>query len=273
MVTLTARPGRGEKVHLLVDGQYRATTTLDQWYSFGLPAQVELEEEQLEELLRKAAVGQMQAKALDLLSQRDYSRRELEDKLVQKAAQKQRRAAEPTKGGSRRHSGRAKPVSKDEDPTYTSRYAGEGGLYDFGVTDSRLPDEEDGLDGSEPVSVPGANYQELREQAAQVCEHLEELGLLNDTRFARVYASELLRNKHLSARGLKTALQQKGISREIAEVVLAELGPDAEEEIRTLLTTKFRNRDLSDEREKKRIINALLRLGYTYSEIRSAMGE
>ena len=84
---------------------------------------------------------------------------------------------------------------------------------------------------------------------------------------------ELIRRKHLSKSGLKTALIQKGVQRDIIETVLEEVDVDPVEQIRELLATKFKNRDLSDEKQKTRTVNALLRLGYRYNEIHAAMGE
>lgn len=223
---MTAKPGRGEKIHLSVNGEYIATTNKTQWYSFGLPSKSELTEDQLAELLEKVALGQMYEKALDLLTQREYSRKELADKLVTKMAQKKRR-------------------------NQSDR--------DFGVTDASFSDII--------LDAQKADYGKLRQQADEVCDKLEEQGLLSDERFARMFAEEKLRTKHLSARGLKEALRQKGVSREIAENVVEDLEPNAEESIRELLQTKYRTRDLNDERDRRRTIQALLRLGYTYSEI------
>lgn len=223
---MTAKPGRGEKIHLSVNGEYIATTNKTQWYSFGLPSKSELTEDQLAELLEKVALGQMYEKALDLLTQREYSRKELADKLVTKMAQKKRR-------------------------NQSDR--------DFGVTDASFSDIV--------LDAQKADYGKLRQQADEVCDKLEEQGLLSDERFARMFAEEKLRTKHLSARGLKEALRQKGVSREIAENVVEDLEPNAEESIRELLQTKYRTRDLNDERDRRRTIQALLRLGYTYSEI------
>ncbi|MBQ1706503.1 MAG: regulatory protein RecX, partial [Clostridia bacterium] len=110
-----------------------------------------------------------------------------------------------------------------------------------------------------------------KQQASDICDRLEELGLLNEERFARSYVDELIRRKHLSKSGLKTALIQKGVQRDIIETVLEEVDVDPVEQIRELLATKFKNRDLSDEKQKTRTVNALLRLGYRYGEINAAM--
>ncbi len=208
---LTAKPGKGEKIHLSLDGEYIATVNADYWFTCGIKSGSEVTPEQLEELLTESARRKMMNKALDLLSMRDYSRRELSDKLVTKAWEKKEQ--------------------KDMDL------------------------------GS------------LKQQASDICDRLEELGLLNEERFARSYVDELIRRKHLSKSGLKTALIQKGVPRDIIETVLEEVDVDPVEQIRELLATKFKNRDLSDEKQKTRTVNALLRLGYRYNEIHAAMGE
>ena len=208
---LTAKPGKGEKIHLSLDGEYIATVNADYWFTCGIKSGSEVTPEQLEELLTESARRKMMNKALDLLSLRDYSRRELSDKLVTKAWEKKEQ--------------------KDMDL------------------------------GS------------LKQQASDICDRLEELGLLNEERFARSYVDELIRRKHLSKSGLRTALIQKGVQRDIIETVLEEVDVDPVEQIRELLATKFKTRDLSDEKQKTRTVNALLRLGYRYNEIHAAMGE
>lgn len=206
---LTAKAGKGEKIHLSLDGEYIATVNADYWFTCGIRSGSEVSPEQLEELLAESARRKMMNKALDLLSMRDYSRRELSDKLVTKAWEKKEQ--------------------KDMDL------------------------------GS------------LKQQASDICDRLEELGLLNEERFARSYVDELIRRKHLSKSGLKTALIQKGVQRDIIETVLEEVEVDPVEQVRELLATKFKNRDLSDEKQKTRTVNALLRLGYRYNEINAAM--
>ncbi len=206
---LTAKPGKGEKIHLSLDGEYIATVNADYWFSCGIRSGEEVSPEQLEELLSEASRRKLMNKAMDLLSVRDYSRKELSDKLVKKTLEKRDR--------------------KDLD------------------------------------------LAQVRNQVAAICDRLEELGLLDEERFARTYVDELIRRKHLSNSGLKTELIRKGVSRDIIEQVLSEVEVDPSEQIRELLATKFRNRDLSDEKQKARTVNALLRLGYKYSEIQSVI--
>lgn len=206
---LTAKAGKGEKIHLSVDGEYIATVNADYWFTCGLRSGSDISPEQLVELLEESNRRKMMNKALDLLSLRDYSRKELSDKLVTKAWEKREQ--------------------KD---------------LDLG---------------------------ELKRQASDICDRLEELGLLNEERFARSYVDELLRRKHLSENGLKTALIQKGVARDIIETVLADVEVDPVEQISELLSTKFKTRDLTDEKQRNRTVNALLRLGYRHQEIMTAI--
>ncbi len=206
---LTAKAGKGEKIHLSLDGEYIATVNADYWFTCGIKSGSEVTPKQLEELLAESARRKMMNKALDLLSMRDYSRRELSDKLVTKAWEKR---------------------------------------------------EQKNME-----------FSAVKQQASDICDRLEELGLLNEERFARSYVDELIRRKHLSKSGLKTALIQKGVSRDIIEVVLDEIEVDPVEQIRELLSGKFKNRDLTDEKQRTRTVNALLRLGYRFSEINEAM--
>lgn len=206
---LTAKPGKGEKIHLSLDGEYIATVNADYWFTCGIKSGEDISPEQLETLLAESARRKMMNKAMDLLSLRDYSRKELSDKLVTKAWEKKDRK------------------------------------------DVRIDD--------------------LKEQASAICDRLEELGLLDDERFARSYTEELIRRKHLSISGLKTALIQKGVARDVIDIVLEEVEVDPVEQVRELLATKFKTRDLADEKQKTRTVNALLRLGYRYSEITAAM--
>lgn len=109
-----------------------------------------------------------------------------------------------------------------------------------------------------------------RDAAVKAVNRLEELGLINDERFARRYASDLLNIKHLSPIGTKRKLMEKGIERELAEAVIDELDCDIDENITTVIDRKYA-KNLSDEKGRRRCINGLMRLGYSYSDIRSAL--
>ena len=80
----------------------------------------------------------------------------------------------------------------------------------------------------------------------------------------------LVERKGMSVRGVKNELFQKGISREIADNVVESLDFDPVLRIIDLINTKY-SRCLSDEKGMKRMVSALQRLGYRWSDINSAL--
>ena len=110
-----------------------------------------------------------------------------------------------------------------------------------------------------------------RELAKSVCEKLAESGLLNDERFARTYADELVRRKHVSPTGLRAALSSRGIDKRISDIVIDELEINPIEQINHLLDGKFRSRDLLDEKQCSKTMNALYRLGFNMNDIKSVI--
>ena len=111
-----------------------------------------------------------------------------------------------------------------------------------------------------------------RKSAQKAVERMEELGLVNDEKFARRYAEELVNSKHLSVRGARYKLEEKGIDRELAERILEELSPDPAEHIGILIETKYRNA-LNDEKGRRRTAAALQRMGYAWDEISAVLGK
>ena len=108
------------------------------------------------------------------------------------------------------------------------------------------------------------------EYALLAADRLEELGYIDDERYAQSLAESLLERKGMSVRGAKSALIQKGISREIADKVCESLDFDPILHIIDLLNTKY-SRSLSDETGIKRTVASLQRLGYRWSDISAAL--
>ena len=84
MSVLTLRPGKGSKVHLLLDGAYAMTVDSDFVAFSGLYENMELSDEALISLTREVNARRAFNKASDLLSARDHSEKELLQKLRQK---------------------------------------------------------------------------------------------------------------------------------------------------------------------------------------------
>ncbi|MGN0487799.1 MAG: regulatory protein RecX [Ruminococcus sp.] len=111
-----------------------------------------------------------------------------------------------------------------------------------------------------------------KDSAIKAVERLEELGLVNDEKFARTYAEKLLLNKKLSKKGAKYKLLEKGIDRELAEEILDEFQVDPREQIREIIESKYKS-SLTDEKGKRRAVSALQRKGFSWSDIRAVLEE
>ena len=109
------------------------------------------------------------------------------------------------------------------------------------------------------------------ESAEAAVNRLGELGLIDDGRYARRYAADLVNLKRLSDRGVRQKLREKGIDRDLIDEIMDELCVDEESQIRAVIERKYP--DLSDEKTRRRAVAALQRMGYSYSDIKSAMGE
>ncbi len=109
-----------------------------------------------------------------------------------------------------------------------------------------------------------------KESAQKACERLIELGLLNDEEYARILANDLLERKSYSIKRIKQELAFRGIDREIVENIVDALDNDPQKSIIILVKKKYINK-LNDEKGKKRTVDALLRLGYSYSDIKNAL--
>ena len=109
-----------------------------------------------------------------------------------------------------------------------------------------------------------------KEYAEKACERLLELGLLNDEEYARILANDLLERKNYSIKRIKQELGFRGISRDIIENTIDLLDNDPVPRIIILIKKKYINK-INDEKGRKRTVDALLRLGYSYSDIKSAL--
>ena len=106
--------------------------------------------------------------------------------------------------------------------------------------------------------------------AEYAVDRLCELGLINDFNYAEMLSDELIRKKGYSPKRVRQELLSRGISREICEQISDNLDFSPELSIIDLLQKKY-SRYLATEKGRKKVFNSLLRLGYSYSEINSAL--
>lgn len=109
-----------------------------------------------------------------------------------------------------------------------------------------------------------------REIAEETADKMEEYGFLDDRRYGEKLARDLLGRKCLGKRRACYEMVQKGIDRLLAEELLDECHVDEQEQLSKLLQRKYA-RCLGDEKGRRRAVNALLRLGHPYEEIKRAL--
>ncbi len=105
------------------------------------------------------------------------------------------------------------------------------------------------------------------EQAAAAVAWMEELDLVNDAETARQIVSRCAARGYGLQRA-KQVLFEKKIPKEFWEDALRDY-PDQNEHILRFLRSKIT--DASDDKQVKKAVDALLRRGHSYSEIRSAL--
>ena len=103
--------------------------------------------------------------------------------------------------------------------------------------------------------------------ARYAAEWLEAIGALDDAQ----YAASLVRHYGSMGYGparVREKLYEKGVPRELWEDALEEL-PEPEDQIDRFLEGKLRGRT-PEEKEKKRLTDALLRRGYSWPQVKAA---
>ena len=105
------------------------------------------------------------------------------------------------------------------------------------------------------------------EEIEAICDRMEELGYLNEPE----YAGRIVRHyagKGFGERKIRDELYRRGVPRELWEDALEEL-PEGGGQAEAFLQGKLRGRT-PDEKEKRRLTSALLRRGFSWSQVRAA---
>ena len=108
---------------------------------------------------------------------------------------------------------------------------------------------------------------ESEEQAKEAVAWLSELNLLDDRQTARQIVDSCIRKGYGAARA-KQALYEKQIPKQLWEEALEDY-PDQTERIAAFLRTKLRDPD--DPKQVKRAIDAALRRGHSYGDVKRAL--
>lgn len=104
-----------------------------------------------------------------------------------------------------------------------------------------------------------------------VCK-LIELGLLDDTAYAKSLALEFCEYRHMSRRNIRFELQKRGIDRDIIDEAVDELPEDEVPAILEIIRHKYAD-CFDDEKGRRRMFSGLARKGYGYNDIKQAINE
>lgn len=191
---ITHQRGRGNKVHLLLDGEYTVTTDINFWLDNYIADDTEITESQWEQLLTGINYKKALNKCADLLSRRDYSVKELRDKLIR-------------------------------------------------VVDA--------------------------ESAQKAIDRYIESGYLDDEKYCQSLVDYLYNVKKYSVNHIKQECYKRGIGSDIVRYVMSEIEFDMVDTVVDLIKSKYLSR-ISQENGKQKVVAALQRKGFSYSDIQSA---
>ena len=199
MELTAAEPRRRGFVQLFLDGEAAVKLDAQVFLQSGLKPGDQVSDQELFELIQASDARRAQEKALYLLEYRNYSKRELTEKIARTAAS--------------------------------------------------------------------------REAAQAAAGRMEELGIINDRRFREDYAQKLFSQKGYGARRVAQELRRKGLDQELVQELVEKYGSPEQsgENIRRVLEKKYPGWR-EDEKVRRRAFAALQRLGYSYQEVREAMG-
>ncbi len=114
------------------------------------------------------------------------------------------------------------------------------------------------------------NYSE--EICFAVCDKMTEIGLINDSLYAKKLAKYYFTVKKYGRYRAFNEMKRKGLDISDIEEASEEYLYDLKERIRELIEKKY-YKYLGDEKGIMKVKNALVRLGYTYDDINSVMEE
>jgi regulatory protein len=102
------------------------------------------------------------------------------------------------------------------------------------------------------------------EIATALLDRFEEVGLIDDEAFARLWITDRQRSKGLAPRALSQELRRKGVADEVVQEALDEVEPGAEEAAaRALVRKKLRTLSrVDDTTATRRLVGMLARKGY-----------
>lgn len=115
------------------------------------------------------------------------------------------------------------------------------------------------------------NYSE--ETADRVIDDMTEYGFLNDGDYAVKLAASLIKGKKYGLYRAKTEMRHKGVPEALIEETLAQYErEDYVEQLKELIRRKYSDR-IEDRDDRQKVVAALARRGFGFSEIKEAVLE
>ena len=109
-----------------------------------------------------------------------------------------------------------------------------------------------------------------KEIANYVIKYMKKRGIVDDFKYATNLAQKLIFKKNKGKNLAILEITKKGIDKDLARSVVLQIDCDFVEQIKTLISIKHKE-NLKDYESKKKLISSLLRRGYCYSDIDSAI--
>lgn len=106
--------------------------------------------------------------------------------------------------------------------------------------------------------------------ANAAAERLEELGLINDQAFAERRLQRILEDKKVSLKMAKQMLVAEGLDRETVDLVAEGIEYSQNDALCELIERKYKDK-LNTKKDADKMMSALLRKGYSYSDIKDAL--
>lgn len=108
-----------------------------------------------------------------------------------------------------------------------------------------------------------------------VMKKLTTVGVINDIRYAERLARKYVESKRFGLRRAKQEMLTKGISSETADNALIEYEDSSEENLEYLLERKYARflTDRTDRKSIEKVKSALVRYGYSFTDINCAISE
>lgn len=108
------------------------------------------------------------------------------------------------------------------------------------------------------------------QSADKAIEKMLEFGYLDDEKYAKSLIKYLVDTKHYSVSHVRQECNKRGIDRDIVQQFLDEDEPDNVSNALALIEGKYKTK-LSQENGREKVIAALMRKGFSYGDIKSAL--